>query len=348
MKNLKEIILYMWQLNKNTMNRNSIILIAFFVVGICPIAMGQKYANLASHSTTVILNGISEARKKTFEQNTKSFLDEINKAYLANNPNIPPRIPITISNDKLNETIGNLWAVSPFLSVRTEVIENVLSTSQGNFEVRNLQIILEEADSTYNQQDAVLIFDISGRIIDFKIAMGFHSISTILNSNVSVTDLRRRQMIISFVEDFRTAYNLRNVNFLESVFSDKAIIITGKVLEKTSDGELKPVVFKKQTKTEYLNNLRLLLSSLKMINVNFDSISVVQHPTNQGLYGVTLMQTWNTVSLKGGSYHDVGYVFLIIDFFKEEKPKVWVRTWQDKKNAKNDHGVFSFNHFNIK
>lgn len=308
--------------------------------------VGQKYANMASHSTMVVLSGISDLRKKTFEQNTKLFLDAINKAYRTNTQ---PVIPFAIADNKMNETIGNLWAVSPFTSVRTEVIENVLATGQENFEIRNLQIVLEEAQSGYEQQDAVLLLDKTGKIIDFKIALGYHSISNILKDQVSVTDLRRRQMIINFVENFRTSYNLKNIDFLENVFSDKALIITGKVLQKTLDGELKPVVeYKRQTKVEYLLNLKRLFSEVKMISINFDSISVVQHRSNTDLYGVTLTQSWNSEKLAGGSYRDIGYVFLIIDFTKEEKPKIWVRTWQDKKYIAYDHGVFSFNHFNIK
>lgn len=327
------------------MDKIKLLAALFFIVAFASNLRAQKYANMAEHSTNVVLRGISDVRKSVFEQNTKIFLDNINKAYREKKQ---PEIPSSISNVKINETIGNLWAVSTFLSVRTDVIENLLSTSQGNYEIRNLQIVLEDADSTYQQQDGVLIFDANGKIIDFKIALGFHSISTIIKNNKSVTDLRRRQMIISFVEDFRTAYNLKDIDFLEKVFSDKAVIISGKVLHKTLEGEIKPIVeYKRQTKAEYLSTLKTIFNKVKMISINFDSISVVQHPTNPDLYGITLTQTWNTKSA-GGSYHDVGYVFLVIDYSKEENPKIWVRTWQDKNYIAEDHGVFSFNHFNIK
>jgi hypothetical protein len=327
------------------MYRYKVVLFFFFMTAVGYTAIGQKYSNLAQHTTKVVLSGLSNPAKKTFEQNTKIFLDAINNAYRTKQQ---PKVPANISNSKMNEVLGNLWAVSPFLSVRTEVIENVLSTGHENYEIRNLQIVFEEAQEGYEQQDALLLFDKIGKIVDFKIALGYHSVSTILRNNVSVTDLRRRQMIISFVENFRTAYNIKDIGFLENVFSDKAVIITGKVLQKTLDGELKPVVeYKKQTKAEYLTNLKYLFSKTKMININFDSITVVQHPSNPELYGITLTQTWNSEQLSGGSYRDIGYVFLIIDFSKEENPKIWVRTWQDKKYIAYDHGVFSFNHFNI-
>jgi hypothetical protein len=138
-------------------------------------------------------------------------------------------------------------------------------------------------------------------------------------------------MIINFVEDFRTSYQLKDIDFLEKVFSDKALIITGKVLESTSQGELKTMVeYKRQTKVEYLTNLKDIFARAKMININFDTIRVVRHPKITDIYGVNLKQTWNSESLKGGRYRDVGYVFLVIDFAVEEKPKIWVRTWSTK------------------
>jgi hypothetical protein len=329
----------------NAMYRFKFVLLLIFIFSALQPVIGQKYSKMAEHSTIVVLNGISNPVKKTFEQNTKFFLDAINAAYRTKKQ---PKIPASIANDTLNEILGNLWAVSPFLSVRTDVIENLLSTRQKYYEIRNLQIIFEEAQEGYEQQDALILFNKNGKIVDFKIALGYHSVSNILRENKDVTDLRRRQMIISFVEDFRTAYNIKDLNFLDNVFSDKAVIITGKVLQKTIDGELRPISgYTLHTKTEYLTDLKYLFSQTKMLSINFDSITVVQHPKNPDLYGVTLTQTWNSERLNGGKYRDVGYVFLIIDYSKEKEPKIWVRTWQDKQYIALDHGVFNFNHFNI-
>jgi hypothetical protein len=309
-------------------NRYSIVLFLFFISGIGISTYGQKYKEMAKHSTEVRLEGIYGSKKQVFEKNTKIFLDGINKAYLTNTR---PNFPASVATSNVNIRIGDLWASSSFLSARPNIIENLLSTSLGDYEVRNLQIIFEEAQKGYEQQDGVLLFDRTGKIIDFKIALGTNSTNTICRDTISVTDLRRRQMIINFVEDFRTSYQLKDIDFLEKVFSDKALIITGKVLESTSQGELKTMVeYKRQTKVEYLTNLKDIFARAKMININFDTIRVVRHPKITDIYGVNLKQTWNSESLKGGRYRDVGYVFLVIDFAVEEKPKIWVRTWSTK------------------
>ena len=291
-------------------------------------AEGQKYCEMVKHTTTVSLGGVYDAKRSAFEATTSAFLDAINKAYCSNQQ---PNFPSTIATSAMDEKIGDIWAISPFASVEPQIVRNVLSNYQGNYEIRNLQIVLEEADSGYVQQDGVLFFDPNGKIIDFKIGLKMHDFDPIIRSNINVTDLRRRQMIVSFVEDFRTSYNLKDLDFLNKVFSEKALIITGKVLKETLEDELKPrIVYKRQTKQQYLANLRSIFSRTKMLSINFDSIKVVMHPKLHHIYGVNLYQTWNSEYVSGGRYNDIGYVFLIIDFANEAKPKIWVRTWADK------------------
>ena len=154
----------------------------------------------------------------------------------------------------------------------------------------------------------------------------------VLKKGRDVTDHRYREMILDFTERFRTAYNEHNINFLDAIFSDDALIITGKVIErKTADGIRLPdeVIYKKQTKNQYLTNLRRIFNNDKknLIRVDFDEIKVVRHPSPAleyaRCYGVTLHQSY-----KSGTYSDEGYLFLLWDFADENKPKIYVRTWQ--------------------
>lgn len=309
------------------------------------IVSAQKYVNMAGHKTSVYLNGIYGEKKTVFEDKTIRFLDAINMAYKTHQR---PVFPPGIVSEEAGSIIEKLWRVSPFLSVSTEIVENAVIVEGGDYEIRNIQVVFDESKPGYEQQDAVIFLDPSGKIVDFKIALGYHSIASILKDTISVTDLRRRQMIISFVEDFRTAYNLRDTAYLNKMFSDKALIITGKILYKTIESEMKPIVeYRKQTKVQYLSNLAVLFRRVRILDVRFDSVIVVSHPTNVNLYGVTLTQTWNSEYFSGGKYNDTGYVFLIIDFTNEQNPKIWVRTWQDKKYIEADHGIFSFDHFSI-
>ncbi len=314
-----------------------LVLVVFFGLH----SKGQKYLSLAEHSTTVYLNGINESTGDKLEKNTKALLDIINDAY---KQKLNPTFPSNVTSSNLNEIIGDLWAVSPFLSVETEIVQNVLSTSDGQYEVRNIQLVFEEAKEGYEQQDAVIRYSKSGKIVDFKLGLGYHHTRNILSNPVDATDTHNRLMILEFVENFRTAYTLKDLDYLNKVFSEKALIITGRVLKETAVNELQSTVrveYLKRTKKEYLANLGRIFSKSKMIDVNFDSIKVVVHPKFSYIYGVHLKQKWNSQSISGGGYNDIGYVFLIIDFYKQEEPKIWVRTW-DRED------YFSFNAFTVR
>jgi len=52
---------------------------------------------------------------------------------------------------------------------------------------------------------------------------------------------------------------------------------------------------------------------------------IVEHPTKKGIYGVTVLQKWNS-----SRYSDEGYVFMMWDFRNPKKPQIHVRTWQPK------------------
>ncbi|NVK93272.1 hypothetical protein [Bacteroides sp. L10-4] len=75
----------------------------------------------------------------------------------------------------------------------------------------------------------------------------------------SVTDVRRRREILKFVEDFRCYYNEKNINALEKVFSEDALIITGSVVMKKNMGDLSggnmKIRYNKKTKQEYITFL---------------------------------------------------------------------------------------------
>ena len=165
--------------------------------------------------------------------------------------------------------------------------------------------------------------------------------------NKEVTDLRRRQLILDYVEQFRTSYNTKDIQFLEQVFSDDALIITGKVISQKKDNMKLPdkIIYKKQTKQEYLTNLRRVFANNSYIKVTFDDIKVKRHSTNPNFYGVTLHQGYTS-----SNYHDDGYLFLLWDFTDEDHPQIHVRTWQpDQINGGRipDDEIFSLNDFDI-
>ena len=305
------------------MNRR--ILMMLSVLLMCLLSVHQAMA-----VEVIITDGLkNEQLKKKMEQSLSTLLTEVNAAHEeGRNINFAS---LSLPSD-VETTLSMLWENSPFLCIDDLVSQKCLSKQNGEYQLRNIPLLLKSQNQENEYQEGVVTFDNNGNISSFHLAIAMNLYMNVLRKGKDVTDHRYREMILDFTERFRTAYNEHNINFLDAVFSDDALIITGKVIErKTADGIRLPdeVVYKKQTKNQYLNNLKRIFNNDKknLIRVDFDEIKVVRHPSPDleynRCYGVTLHQSY-----KSGTYSDEGYLFLLWDFADENKPKIYVRTWQ--------------------
>ena len=213
------------------------------------------------------------------------------------------------------------------------IMSKCLLTKRG-YQVRGIPVDFAEADEQERRQELTIDFLPDGTISNVAIAIEMHRYDQIMEEKSGDLDFARRQIIIDFVEDFRTAYNRKDIKLLNSVYSDKALIITGKVISEKPNSDMdrltltnNKVIYIKQSKQEYLQKLSKVFNTIKYINVKFEDLEVVQHPKYDDIYGVTLKQYWHT-----DRYHDEGYLFLMIDFRDADNPLIQVRTWQPCKD----------------
>ena len=283
----------------------------------------------AQHTTEFLFSETASVYlRKTMQTNAKAVFAEINRAYDQNKSGLS----LSLSNvtGEANQRIQTLWATSHFYCTETGVTTRVLKSS-GGYQVRNIPVFFAQGSKPEDQyQDIVIEFTSGGKINDMYIAIMPHQYAKIMEYSNEVTDLRYRQMIVELVENFRTAYNRKDMPFLEDVYGDDALIITGKVLTPQKRGDV-PVAYNQtqiqysvQNKKQYLTNLKRVFEKNSYINIKFDEIVVTRHEGNPNIYGVTLKQDWNA----SGGYHDQGWLFLMIDYEDENNPLIWVRTWQ--------------------
>lgn len=276
-----------------------------------------------------ISDGISNQQlKTTIEDNLSSFLVAINNAVITGKS---PAINKEMDNSA-KKYLQEMWKSSPMSCPVSTIEETCLETPNG-YQIRNIPVIMMEAEEGEQEQELVIDFNRMGIITGVSMAIEQNKYKEIMAEHESVQDLARRQVIVDFVENYRTSYNRKDLKYIQSVFSDNALIITGKVIREKpkSDYALRSlsqerIVYQKRTKKEYIDNLKRVFSSNKYINVLFDEVEVIQHPKHPDIYGVTLKQEWNA-----DRYHDVGFVFLMIDFQDEMNPLIQVRTWQPEK-----------------
>ena len=288
---------------------------------------------MADGATFKISEGVVDAATKAkMESNVtlmmslfKSAADEEQKKIKLSKDNFTPE---AIKDVEL------MWKTSAMSCPPVSIMSRCLKTATG-YQVRGIPVDMIEADQEESRQELTVDFTPSGLISGVSISIDLQRYEEIMGQKESDLDYARRQIIVDFVENFRTAYNRKDIDLLNSVFSDKALIITGKVVKEKPNSDLtrmtlnnNKVVYIKQSKQEYITNLTRVFKNTKYINVKFDEIEVVQHPKYDDVYGVTLKQYWHT-----SGYSDEGYLFLMIDFRDADNPLIQVRTWQPYKNA---------------
>ena len=310
----------------------------FKYVGIFVLSLMLFFPCAETHAVDFIIKGgvANSNVQAKIEQTLSNLLTEINAAHeQGRNINYSQlHLPEDVAS-----SVSLLWENSPFYCIDDVVDQYCIKRNTGQYEVRNIPLSLISKDGKSEEddyQEAVATFDAGGNITRFNIAISTQLYMNVLRSDLEVKDKYYRELILDFTERFRTAYNTHNINFLEAVFSEDALIITGHVMERrTADGVRLPdkVVMKKQTKKEYLAGLRRIFSrdNKNLIRVTFDEIKINRHPNpeHDKMYGVTLHQGYTS-----GTYHDDGYLFLMWDFTDEQQPKIHVRTWQPDSYSK--------------
>lgn len=277
-------------------------------------------------------DGIEEGILKTkMEQQISSLLSAINEANAVNADVNFSSIDIT---DDASASLTMTWEQVHFSIEDDDIVDHCISLpgKSGGFRIQNIGVLMNpKEESGYDgekRREIYIDFDKTGKIVDFNFTMGMNMYTEILKKGEELGDLDRRMQIIDWCEHFAKAYCDKNMKFMQTIFSDDAIIITGKMTMQRvhTDMGMKDqakVKYVQQTKSQYLSNLSRVFASNSYVNVKFEDYTVIRHGAKPNYYGVTLRQKWHTAR-----YSDEGTVFLIWDFTNEEAPRILVRTWQ--------------------
>ena len=152
-----------------------------------------------------------------------------------------------------------------------------------------------------------------------------------------------RNVLINFLESYKTAYALKRYDYINSIFSDDALIITGSVLKHTASNEgqamsKQAVKYTRQTKSEYMKKLQHIFRSSEFINLRFADNQVRKSGVGGEIYGIQSKQDYFS-----SSYGDTGYLFLMVDLNNPKEPVIHVRTWQPEKDP--NFGLIDLSHF---
>ena len=149
-----------------------------------------------------------------------------------------------------------------------------------------------------------------------------------------------RLTLLTFLEDYRTAYCLRDLPYIDKVFANDAYIITGRVLKpstkKFSDSvsalQGERTVYEQKSKSQYIADLRKSFISKEFVNIRFEECNVAKgFYAKEGIYAVQVRQLYYS-----NNYADDGILTLAIDMRNDINPLVRVRVWQQARDVDYD------------
>lgn len=184
-------------------------------------------------------------------------------------------------------------------------------------------------------ENVVFIFDTTGKINSLSFALSDKAVSDILDKDERFGSSEEKFHLIRFMEDYKTAYNLKRIDFIEAVFDDNALIIVGNLLRPDDTRQLDGlynqlgdrVNYVKLSKREFIDRLRRVFSSNEFVNIHFEDNNVRKVGGKDKIYGIQIAQHYHS-----SNYADKGYLFLMIDLSDTINPRIYVRSWQPEKN----------------
>ncbi|MCM1140931.1 MAG: hypothetical protein NC453_20365, partial [Muribaculum sp.] len=151
-----------------------------------------------------------------------------------------------------------------------------------------------------------------------------------------------REIITSFMENYKTAYSLERLDYIRDIFADDAVIIVGNVVKRgTSNSIFKDVMtlspkgqdiinYNHYTKNDYIKQLAKCFNRNDFINLKFTNhqIQWLEKFDKQTIFAINIRQEYNS-----STYADNGYLFLLVDMTNHDEPLIKVRTWQPNEVA---------------
>jgi hypothetical protein len=282
----------------------------------------------------------NDSLRVVMEQHASSFLSDVNTAFIAEDSSLSTA---SYFSPSIGVEFALLWKNTPFYIPESIIIESVNVRTNGNYEIRNIPAYFVDKQGKKYYEDAVIQFTSKGLINEFRIGLSAHRYQELIDDGDGSIDNARRKTILQFLENFRTSYNRKDIEYITTVFSDQALIIVGRVIENTGSESAyqQQVEYLQFTKGEYVERLKQIFFKNEWIDVGYNDIDIIKHPKYPEIYGVSLTQYYSSET-----YSDEGFLFLLIDFEDPKKPLIHVRTWQPKKVTPEDE-VFHIGYMEI-
>lgn len=151
-----------------------------------------------------------------------------------------------------------------------------------------------------------------------------------------------KEAVLNFLENYKTAFALKRLDYISDIFADDAIIITGSVTRRSTrkfgDGGImfggEQVRYTRYTKSQYLKKLARTFAANEYVNIRFSNNEIKKMAKGGETFAIQVEQDYYSTH-----YNDHGYLLLLVDINDPDEPTIKIRTWQPQKDPK--FGLFT-------
>lgn len=200
-------------------------------------------------------------------------------------------------------------------------------------------VVVEKGHKTTLVEDVIFTFDENLKICNLTFGIGSIAENDLLNKNIDYSE-ETRQQVLSFLENYKTAYCLKDIDFIDAIFDNNATIIVGHVAKRTtrpgyeekeiSDTGKEIITYNHYKKETYIEHLKTVFQSNQFIDIKFTNSDVTMLEEEPGkVFSIKLGQEYSS-----SHYADKGYLFLMVDMTNPDSALIKIRTWQPKPDPK--------------
>lgn len=209
-------------------------------------------------------------------------------------------------------------------------------------------------------EDVTFTFNADGLVESLAFSLGSEATKSVFSQGGDRWSDYTKMVIATFLENYKTAYALKRLDYINSIFDDDAVIIVGHVTKsapRRQQGDFRTlelprehVTYVRKSKEEYLKQLEKCFRSNEYVNIRFAENDIAKSGFGGETFGIQIKQDYFS-----SSYGDQGYLFLMVDFNNEDAPVITVRTWQPErqqditprlKKDDPDYGIYGLGIFN--
>lgn len=266
--------------------------------------------NPPDNITVQLESGMDQDYVEVLQEHTADVLEAINHHYKEDEWYWPEELagdPGTLELEMLLEDEGYYHIL--------EKNQTYVSQTGSIFSIGEL-VLYRRFNELIEVHELVLFFDEDGTFVDAEKISATNSVAPFVMQQEPAEEEISRE-IKALVEEFRQAYNNRNLDAVGNLLHPDARVIAAVQLP---DGR---TFYRRNITPEYVQTLQSIFDDNPEVHLRFEEIEVLAHPFVSHLYGVHLKQYWDATN-----YSDEGNLFIIVDMQQSGQSGVQVRSWK--------------------